>query len=137
MDERTVLAVDPGSAKCGFALVKRGANGKIELLFRAIAPPEKLEDVLAEAKSKEPFSLAIVGSGTRSRPVVERIRTAMPSVGVLVVDEKNTTLEARERYWEHHRRRGWRRFFPSTLFLPPEPYDDFVALILAERVLGG
>ena len=48
----------------------------------------------------------------------------------------NTTLQARERYWEHNKRRGWRRFFPSTMFLPPEPFDDFVALILAERVLG-
>jgi hypothetical protein len=60
----------------------------------------------------------------------------MPSMGILVVDEKNTTLQARERYWEHNPRRGWRRFLPSTLQVPPADVDDFVALILAERVLG-
>ncbi len=45
-------------------------------------------------------------------------------------------MEARERYWEHHRRRGWRRLVPSTMLVPPDPVDDFVAFILAERVLA-
>jgi len=73
--------------------------------------------------------------GYGSREVIQRIREARPSMGILVVDEQETTLQARERYWEHHKRRGWRRFVPATMFLPPEPFDDFVALILAERVL--
>lgn len=136
MDVRTVLAIDPGSSKCGLALVRREGDGKLKLLWRTIAPADALVDSLTVAKSTEPYSLVIVGSGTKSRTVVEQIRTAMPSMGILVVDEKDTTLQARERYWEHNRRRGWRRFVPSTMQMPPEPVDDFVALILAERVLG-
>jgi RNase H-fold protein (predicted Holliday junction resolvase) len=136
MDVRTVLAIDPGSSKCGYALVKRDSVGKLDLLWRAIGPVENLVSSLEQARDLEPYSLVIVGSGTRSRPIVEEIRKAMPSMGVLVVDEKDTTLQARERYWEHHRRRGWRRLFPSTMIVPPEPVDDFVAYILAERVLG-
>lgn len=135
MDVRTVLAIDPGSSKCGMALVRREGDGKLKLLWRTIARSDALVDSLAVAKKTEPYSLVIVGSGTRSRTIVEQIRGAMPSMGILVVDEKDTTLQARERYWEHNRRRGWRRFLPSTLQIPPEPVDDFVALILAERVL--
>src|SRR5687767_13461426 len=136
MDARTVLAIDPGSSKCGLALVRREENGKLKLLWRTISPTDGLVDSLGVAKKTEPYSLVIVGSGTKSRTIVEQIRGAMPSMGILVVDEKDTTLQARERYWEHNRRRGWRRFLPSTLQMPPEPVDDFVALILAERVLG-
>lgn len=135
MEVKTVLAVDPGSSKCGFALVRREAEGHLTLLWRGVFGKDEIAKRIDEANAVQHFNMVIVGAGTRSREVVNAIRDAMPSVGVLVVDEKNTTLEARERYWEHHRRRGWRRLLPSTMQEPPEPVDDFVALILAERVL--
>lgn len=135
MEVKTVLAIDPGSAKCGFALVRRELDGALSLLWKGVFPKEELEARLAEANHVASFNMVIVGSGTRSREVVALIREAIPSIGVLVVDEKDTTLQARERYWEHHKRRGLKRLLPSTLFVPPEPVDDFVALILAERVL--
>lgn len=136
MDVRTVLAIDPGSSKCGLALVRREADGELTLLWRLISPTDDLVNALEVAKTVEAYSMVIVGSGTRSRTIVESIRGAMASMGILVVDEKDTTMQARERYWEHHKRRGLRRFLPSTLQVPPEPVDDFVALILAERVLS-
>jgi hypothetical protein len=92
-------------------------------------------DKLAEAQAVHPFGLIIVGGGTNSRQIVSEIRDRHAGVGILVVDEKDTTMQARERYWVHNPRRGWRRILPSTLQVPPDPVDDFVALILAERVL--
>jgi RNase H-fold protein (predicted Holliday junction resolvase) len=133
---KTVLAIDPGSSKCGMALVRREDGGQPTLVWRAIAPRESLIDKVREAMAIEPFSLVIVGSGTTSKLAVHDLREHQPSIGILVVDEKNTTLQARERYWEHNPRRGLKRIGPSTMYLPPEPVDDFVALILAERVLG-
>jgi RNase H-fold protein (predicted Holliday junction resolvase) len=135
MTDKTVLAIDPGTAKCGMALVRRDANNTMSLLWRAIAPSDELEAHIDQAYLAAPFSLVIIGSGTSSSNAINRVREHMPSMGILVVDEKNTTLQARERYWTHNRRRGWRRLLPSTMQLPPEPVDDFVALILAERVL--
>ncbi|HCD99428.1 MAG TPA: resolvase [Armatimonadetes bacterium] len=135
MPEKVVLAVDPGTAKCGIALVRRGPDQRIELLWRKIARTEELAAAVAEAFSVRRPDLAIVGSGTHSKPVVHVLRELAPSLGILIVDEKNTTMQARERYWEHNPRRGWRRLLPSTMLVPPEPFDDFVALILAERVL--
>jgi RNase H-fold protein (predicted Holliday junction resolvase) len=135
MTDKTVLAIDPGTAKCGMALVRRDANNTMSLLWRAIAPSDELEAHIDQAYHAAPFSLVIIGSGTSSSNAINRVREHMPSMGILVVDEKNTTLQARERYWTHNRRRGWRRLLPSTMHLPPDPVDDFVALILAERVL--
>jgi len=135
MPEKVVLAVDPGTAKCGIALVRRGPDQRIELLWRKIARTEELAAAVAEAFSVRRPDLAIAGSGTHSKPVVHVLRELAPSLGILIVDEKNTTMQARERYWEHNPRRGWRRLLPSTMLVPPEPFDDFVALILAERVL--
>ncbi len=136
MEARTVLAIDPGSSKCGLALVRREEDGRFTLLWRTIVETDQLMAAIDEATSVGAYNLVIVGSGTRSRPIVHRIRDHLPSMGVLVIDETDTTLQARERYWEHFPRRGWRKLVPATLQAPPEPVDDFVALILAERVLG-
>jgi RNase H-fold protein (predicted Holliday junction resolvase) len=132
---KTVLAIDPGSSKCGMALVQRDDNGALKILWRAVVPRAECLDHIAQAQAVAPFSLVIVGSGTTSKLVVHELREHLPSIGILVVDEKNTTLQARERYWEHNPRRGLRRLIPATMQLPPEPVDDFVAFILAERVL--
>jgi RNase H-fold protein (predicted Holliday junction resolvase) len=132
---KTVLAIDPGSSKCGIALVRRGDDNEANLLWRAIAPRAEIVEQVRRAMEVEPFSMAIVGSGTTSKLLVHELREHFPSLGILVVDEKNTSLQARERYWEHNPRRGFRRLLPATMQVPPEPVDDFVALILAERVL--
>ncbi|MCH8980289.1 MAG: pre-16S rRNA-processing nuclease YqgF [Armatimonadetes bacterium] len=135
--EKTVLAIDPGHAKCGLAVARRTTDGEVELVWRKVSATEVLGDAIKEAAEACPYSLVIVGSGTRSKEIVEQLREWMPSIGILVVDERDTTLQARERYWEHNPRRGWRRLVPSTMQVPPNPVDDFVALILAERVLVG
>ncbi len=135
MNEKTVLAVDPGTSKCGMALVRRDIQGKLHLLWRAVVPTEAVVPKLHEAYSNAEFHLIIVGGATHSREVVAAIREHLPSMGILVVDETNTSIQARERYWEFNPRRGWRRLIPASLQVPPQPVDDFVAYILAERVL--
>ena len=117
------------------ALVTRKAAGQIDLTWRFIA---RTEDIIAEikrAKEIHPFELVIVGGGTYSNKIVAQIRDELTGTAILVVDEQDTTLQARERYWSFVKRRGWRCLLPSTLQVPPEPVDDFVAFILAERVL--
>lgn len=132
---KTVLAIDPGSKKCGLALVRREANNSITMLWHHIEPTPSLPDAIRRAMDVEAFSMVVVGNGTTSRPLLAVLREEFPSLGILVVDEQDTSMQARERYWEHHPRRGWRRILPATLQVPPEPIDDFAALILAERVL--
>ena len=117
------------------ALARREADGKIHLLWHCIVPREQVMAKLHEAQEQASYSMIIVGSGTTSKTLVSEIRSELPSTAILVVDEKDTSFQARERYWEHNPRRGWRRFVPSTLQTPPGPIDDYAALIIAERVL--
>lgn len=135
VSDKTVLAIDPGSRKHGLALVRRDPNGKLHLLWRCVCEDDQLELKLQEARGVRGFTMAIIGAGTRSRATVARLQASSPGLGVLVVDETDTSLQARERYWEFHKRRGWRRLLPASMQVPPEPYDDFAAFILAERVL--
>lgn len=135
MIEKTVLAIDPGRNKCGFAVVRRSEEHKVELVWSSVIPTSHLIPKIHEAYAAEAFHLVVIGGGTHSGPVIETIRENLPSLAILEVDESNTTLQARERYWEHNPRKGLKRLFPATLFEPPVPVDDYVALILAERVL--
>lgn len=136
LGERTVLAIDPGTSKCGVAAVQRTAEGKIVILERKIVPTESVGEETALIRDTHHINLLIVGGGTNSRPVVDKLREAMPSIGILLVDEKDTTTKARERYWTENPRRGYRRLLPATMWTPPEPVDDYVAVILAERSLS-
>jgi len=56
---------------------------------------------------------------------------------VELVDERETTLLARARYFADHPPRGWRRLVPRGMLLPPRPIDDYAALLIAERYLKG
>ena len=131
---KTVLAIDPGSRKLGMALVCR-SEGALNILWRGVVPVEELESAVERALEIQPVSMIIVGNATQSTPIVSRLREQSPSLGILVVDERETSQQARERYWENHPRKGWRRLLPASLQTPPVPVDDFVAVILAERVL--
>lgn len=135
MKPKTVLAIDPGTSKCGMALVTRSPEMKVSLQWRDIVPVAAVVPKLHEAYATEPYELIVIGGGTNSQAVVQMVRQHLGSMAIIVIEEKDTTMQARERYWEFHRRRGWRRLLPATLQIPPEPVDDFAALILAERVL--
>lgn len=134
MEKRTALSIDPGSSKCGTAVVRLAGKNKVELLESKVVQADDLLNYIGELITRSAFDFVILGNGTRSRPIQDAIREAYPALGMLVVDEKDTTQEARARYWEHNPRRGWRRFLPASLQTPPVPFDDYVALILAERV---
>lgn len=135
-DARTVLAIDPGKEKCGIALVSRDVSGKNKCLWRKIVKPLDILEAIEEASSFGEFSTIVVGNGTTSRDLIARLRDEVVGRSILLIDEKDTSVQARERYWIENKRKGLQRFVPSTLLTPPTPIDDYVAIILAERVLN-
>ncbi len=132
---RTLLSIDPGLSKCGFALVRREDNGRIVVLLRKIVPTEDAVETVRQIATEQQFEVILVGSGTTSRPLLSRLRQAFPAAAFMEIEERDSTQQARERYWEWHKRKGWRRLIPASLQVPPEPVDDFAAVIIAERVL--
>src|SRR5690606_16764204 len=89
--EKTILAIDPGTRKCGFALVQRNTEGKLSLLWRTIKPTEEASDAMHEAMNVANYSMVVVGKGTSSKELVSKLREEFPSIGVLMVDEENTS----------------------------------------------
>jgi formamidopyrimidine-DNA glycosylase len=59
-----------------------------------------------------------------------------PLLPVCLVEERGSTLAARERFWQLEPPRGWRRLLPAGLRQPPRDWDDVVAQLLLERYLG-
>ncbi|MGI8923874.1 MAG: pre-16S rRNA-processing nuclease YqgF [Fimbriimonadales bacterium] len=133
--KRTVLAIDPGSGKCGLAVVRK-EDGIDEILHRRISQLEEVGQVIIDIAASYDIDLIVIGNGTNSKQVQSKIRAALPGQAMLILDERDTSIRARERYWQHTPRRGWRRLLPSSLQVPPVPVDDFVAVILAERALS-
>ncbi len=130
MMQGLVLGVDPGTHKCGFAVLQRRAAPPLEL---GIVPTDALGATVARLTADFPLEVIALGGGTHTSPVAAVVRGF--GVPVEVVDERETTLRARRRYFEVNPPRGWRRFVPRGMLLPPVPIDDFAAVLIAERLL--
>ena len=129
-----VIAVDPGTAKCGIAVLTMNS----EVVERKVVDrPEALTALERFARMYRPTVL-VLGDRTGSksfRREIERSGLDRWVESVHVVDEHMSSLEARERYFRDHPPTGIRRFFPRTMQTPPVLFDDYVAVVLAERFL--
>ncbi len=133
---QTVLAVDPGSAKCGVAVVFAGPP--ICCLHRAVVETERLVVAVADALRRFPaISLMLVGGGTGSVRLRRALQAAFPQVPLQIVDEHGSSARARGRFLAQIPAPGWRRLLPPGLRAPERPYDDFVAQLLAEEYFAG
>jgi len=125
---KPVVAIDPGTDKCGFAVVSKSC-----ILRRWIAPRIQLIEELAKAVEAFEIETIVLGDRTGSKAFRSEIAAAFPSLKIAVVDEHMSSMEARARYWVENPPRGWRKVLPVGMQVPPQPYDDLVAVILAER----
>ena len=126
----TVLAIDPGRAKCGIAVL----SPQGDILLHEIVPTGALETRVSELAA-EYAPRIIMGDGTTSAATKARIEAQVGAV--TLVDEYRTTEEGRRLYWAENPPRGWRRLVPRGLLTPTVPVDDFAAVALARRFLAG
>lgn len=133
-----VLAVDPGSDKCGLAVV--APNGAIIALavVRTAQVQAQAEVMLIEHVP----AFFIVGDGTWSRKVrpaleqaLARARAAAPQVtlpaSLQSTSERHTTERARQEYFKANPPRGLWRLVPLGLQVPSVPIDDYAAAVMA------
>lgn len=125
-----LLGFDPGRDKCGLAL----ALGQ-EVVRYAVVASDRAIACVQEWHKTYPFEQVIMGNQTTSRQWQQQLEQAL-AVEIIPVDERNSTLEARDRYWQLFPPQGWQRLIPKGLRLPPRPIDDIVAIVLLERYCG-
>ena len=78
----------------------------------------------------------LIGSGTFSKTVKKMIIDLLPNIPIEVVDEKHSTEVARKLYFKEYPPKGIFKIIPIGLQIPPVPYDDFAAVVLAKKYLN-
>ncbi len=132
MSSRTnVLGVDPGRLKTGVAIINRDGD----ILWHAIVAPDSLESRLPELLRQWQIAVVALGDSTASDAARAQIERALADTNIelRIVDESGSTLEARPLYWADNPRTGWRALVPLSLQEPPEPIDDYAAVVVARR----
>lgn len=127
-----ILGIDPGTRKCGYAVLTQAGAQPEEI---GIVATSGLAALAAELVARYPIRAIALGGGTHATLIAAALRTC--GVPLHVVDERETTLRARSRYFQDHPPRGWRRWIPRGMLLPPRPIDDYAALLIAERYVAG
>jgi RNase H-fold protein (predicted Holliday junction resolvase) len=125
-----VLGIDPGTRKCGFAVLARAGE---PALTQGIVALDALAAALDAVVRAYPIAIAAVGRGTNATNITPVI--AALGVPYELVDERATTLEARGYFFRDHPPRGWKRFVPRGMLLPDRPIDDYAAVLIAERLM--
>ena len=125
-----LAGLDPGRSKCGLVLTdaERRRIGQALVL-----PPLDALAQLQRWHQQQQLVAVVLGDGTGSARWQQQLSPLLP---VWMIDERGTTLAARQRYWQLEPVRGWRRLVPSGLRQPPRDWDDVVAQLLLERWLG-
>lgn len=146
------LGLDPGRDKTGFAFVNLDGG----LLVSGIFSSHERENFFAEIERAIPnlsswiqegsteslpedlihhLRVIIIGNGTTSREFSSWVenRASCYKCDIMLVDERNTTLEARSLYWKIHRPGLISRLIPEGLRVPKRVLDDLAAWAVALR----
>ncbi len=128
----TLLGFDPGRDKCGLAVARGNA-----ILAHAVVPSDRALAQVQAWYQRYGLQRVIMGNQTTARHWQQQLQKHLPlEVTLQLVNERNSTLFARDRYWQLFPPRGWQRLIPQGLRLPPRPIDDIVAIVLLERYCG-
>ncbi len=126
---RTVIAIDPGRAKCGVAVVSSAGD----VVDRAIVSTSYVGQSVAELAAEFQPEAIVLGDGTAAKIVEDALDKSAPHLSIHKVDERHTSEQARALYVEQNPPRGFKKLVPRTLRVPDAPYDDYVAVILGQR----
>ena len=127
-----ILGFDPGRDKCGLAIAKED-----RILYHQVVDSESAIAIIQQLLKDYGANLIVMGDGTTSKDWGKKIKdNSGENLSVVTVNERNSTLEARDRYWMMYPPKGLQRIIPAGLRVPPRPVDDIVAILLIERYLN-
>ncbi len=133
MKELKIVGFDPGKDKCGLALMR----GDRHLIKHQVIAAHQALPTLDDWLQQDLISILVMGNQTTSKTWEAKLKQELPQLPELVkIDERYSTLEARDRYWQMYPPKGLTRLIPLGMRQPPRPLDDIVAIILIERYLN-
>jgi RNase H-fold protein (predicted Holliday junction resolvase) len=130
---QNILGLDPGRDKCGVAVI----DSEKQVIYHQVINTSGAIALIEQLCRQFAVDLIVMGDGTTSNNWHEQIRASkVKELPIVTVDETNSTLEARDRYWLMYPPTGLKRLIPQGLRIPPRPIDDIVAILLIERYLA-
>jgi RNase H-fold protein (predicted Holliday junction resolvase) len=128
-----ILGFDPGKDKCGVAVMAVDR----QLYYHEVILSENAIASIEELRQRFPISLLVMGDQTTSKRWKQKLQTELSEViNIILIDERYSTLEARDRYWQMYPPTGLTKLLPQGMRQPPRPIDDIVAILLIERYLS-
>ena len=126
------ISIDPGMKKCGLLLadVKSG-----KVIVAGISSLNKLFELITLWNEDYQIIQIIIGNGTNCKFIVNKLKQNN-FFNINYVDERDSTLRARFRYWEIWPPNYFIRWLPQEIIFPPENLDAIVALILLEDFIN-
>lgn len=124
------MAIDPGRAKCGIAVVDR----KGTVLFVKAVENSVVVAELQQIFDEYVLNKVVMGNGTDHINVLTKIKAAYPNLSIEMVDEKNTTLMARKLYWQYNKPSFWQNLIPYDWRTTPI-LDGYAALAIAIKYM--
>ena len=122
-----VVAIDPGISKCGIVV----ADIKNKKVFRAqVIQSKNLLTVAEKIYKSENKPEFLIGNGTSSQKYVNDLVELIPNL--LIVEEKNSTFRAKQRYFEIFPLRGFKSYLPREIFILNKNLDALAALVIME-----
>lgn len=126
-----LLGFDPGRDKCGLAVV--GLDRALH--YHQVVTEAAVIDTIEQLRQRFPISGIVMGDQTGSRQWREQLGAIADAPRITLVDERYSSLEARDRYWQMYPPKGIGKLIPQSLRSIPQPIDDIVAILLVERYL--
>ncbi|HEY9847459.1 MAG TPA: hypothetical protein V6D03_14845 [Candidatus Caenarcaniphilales bacterium] len=126
-----ILGFDPGRQKCGLAIM--GLDRKI--YYHQVVTAAEVLTTIQRLREQFPISLLVMGDQTTAPAWRKRLQDLPQPLRIILVDERYSTLEARDRYWQMYPPRGLYRLIPLGMRTAPRLLDDIVAIVLIERYL--
>jgi RNase H-fold protein (predicted Holliday junction resolvase) len=123
-----ILAIDPGSQKCGMAVV----DDESHVLAKMVISVEELGQTVLRLHQQFSITRIVLGDRTRSKSFKASLKQF--NLPITLVDENRSSIEGRIRYLKENTH-GLKKLLPIGLRVPDRPFDDYVAVILAERYL--
>ncbi|MBD2024421.1 pre-16S rRNA-processing nuclease YqgF [Leptolyngbya sp. FACHB-711] len=128
-----ILGFDPGRQKCGVAIV--GVDRT--LFFHQVIAAEAAIQTIEQLRQQFPITTLVMGNQTSAKEWKQKLSEQLTDPPrIVLINERYSTLEARDRYWQMFPPRGLTRLLPRGLRTPPRAIDDVVAILLIERYLG-
>jgi RNase H-fold protein (predicted Holliday junction resolvase) len=130
-DNQTILGFDPGKDKCGIAVMDEDRA----LLYHQVLPTARVIAQIGNLSPQYNVTRIVMGDQTTAKQWQQQLIAAFPGLPISLVDERYSSLEARDRYWLMYPPNFLTGLIPQGMRQPPRPIDDIVAIILIERYL--